>query len=209
MFFILTGGRTGSSAIVDALNRHPRITCYQELFRTTHLEGTPTPFARFEGSLSEYLDQVDGGFKLLNQHASYWRKHKLLETLKRRGYRAIFLKRRDLLSQAISLHVAKKTGVYNSINTTEPAPVALDPEGVRVSIDKLRDSAVKTRRKLEKHRFDWIEVDYEDFDSDNQAVIDRISDFLGVPRHPVSGNSYKKLNSLALVTNLEELRYLV
>lgn len=130
-FLVLANARTGSYMLVQALNSHPKVTCFSELFNAEmdHVDfnvagyDNHDPEARclrdrdFQRFLSERIiaGHPDGtraiGFKLLYSHV--WGFPGLLEHLiEDTDLRIVHLKRRNLLRVLVSTKIAERTGVW-------------------------------------------------------------------------------------------------
>ncbi len=62
-FIVFTQGRTGSTAIVDELNKHPQITCYQELF--IKRVNAPKLMEAYKQYGMNFLNYVDNPYRVL------------------------------------------------------------------------------------------------------------------------------------------------
>jgi len=62
-FFIFTRGRTGSTAIVDELGKHPEITTMQEIF--TQLKNSPTLAVACEKYGKNFYRHIESPLQIL------------------------------------------------------------------------------------------------------------------------------------------------
>ncbi|ATX80296.1 hypothetical protein Ga0123461_1884 [Mariprofundus aestuarium] len=62
-FIVFTQGRTGSTAIVDELDKHPQIMCHQELF--IHKVNAPKVMEAYEKHGPSFMDHVDNPYRYL------------------------------------------------------------------------------------------------------------------------------------------------
>jgi hypothetical protein len=144
-FIILSGPRTGSHMLAQALNSSPHIVCFREVFNFLQnfiqfeVEGydnfDPADLSLRQDDPVRFLDErIFGrhpdptraaGFKLhYGQTMGY---PGLLERLvEDEGIRVIHLRRRNLLRMLVSLRLAERTGVFlvDSKPTVTPATVS-------------------------------------------------------------------------------------
>jgi len=130
-FLILSGARTGSHMLAQALNSSPKITCFREVFNPLQdfiqfdVEGydnfsaqalslrsqDPVRFLE-ERIFCRYPEEVSAvGFKF--HYGQFWGFPGLLERLvEDRELRVLHLKRQNLLRMLVSLKLARATGVF-------------------------------------------------------------------------------------------------
>jgi len=137
-FVIVSNARTGSTMLVDALNSHPRVRCFREIFNRLRPEidyavpgydGTnrdhinqryldPAAFLRAQvyGPEAATMDAI--GFKVHYGHFEGF--PKLLGVLQEdTGIRVIHLVRRNALRALVSLRLAETTGEWARFRRTE------------------------------------------------------------------------------------------
>ena len=163
-FIILSGARTGSHMLAQALNSNPSITCFREVFNWLlnviqyGVEGYDDFSAedlalrkedplRFldERIFCRHAEKVRAvGFKYHYVHD--WGFSGVLERLiEDRGLRVLHLKRRNLLQVLVSLKIAEATGVWLEEDRLEgPKPTAA--RVLRASGHPLRTAAGLWRR---------------------------------------------------------------
>lgn len=116
-FAIVNLGRTGSTLLVDLLHSHPAIECDGEVLNDIFWQGWRRPLLWVTRAWpSPYLDRRAGraarpvyGFKLKTGGQVY-HLHTTLRNLQHRGWRLIYLHRRDTLQQTFSWSVAQVSG---------------------------------------------------------------------------------------------------
>jgi len=74
-FIVFTQGRTGSTAIVDELGKHPQIACHQELF--INRVNAPKLMEAYETYGTRFLDHVENPYKVLPMEFYYRQFHSL------------------------------------------------------------------------------------------------------------------------------------
>jgi LPS sulfotransferase NodH len=184
--------RSGSNTLTRVLNEHPEIRLMIEPFNEGR-EGWPGDNKNYirETRIIEDLDRVleeihknHNGFKTL----SYQLPEELNEyLLTKKGYKIIFLHRRNLLKTAISDFVAEQTKVW-SVEDKEKKGVPtelqpLDIERMEKWITYVREETNNYLNLLKRSNIGFLEVFYEDLfsDSDKQRLskIEEIFIFLG------------------------------
>jgi hypothetical protein len=161
-FIILSGARTGSHMLAQALDSSPRIVCFREVFNFVQdfiqfdVEGYDNFDARDISLRSEnpirfleerifcsYPGQIRAvGFKL--HYGQSWGFPGLLERLTEdKGIRVIHLRRRNLLRMLVSLKLAQATGVF----LVDSRPI-LTPATVSKAIRHPAKAVVRLRRRL-------------------------------------------------------------
>lgn len=138
-FIILGNARTGSSMLVQALNSHPQIVCFRELFNGTHdfVDFSVDGYDNFSGRdrarraedpiafLQERIfrdwppDVSAVGFKLL--HVQAWDFAELLEHLRRDvDLYVLHLQRRNVLRTLTSLKLANQSDIWLEDRQSRP-----------------------------------------------------------------------------------------
>ena len=132
-FVIVTRGRTGSSFLVDMLNKHPEITCHMELLTTGDFgQREPAPLSAFcegrptQDAARDYFSYLRDftrdkknrfGFKILYHQFDEWSDYDFMNFISQNYVKVIFLKRRDLFRLAISTIVARTENLYNATDS--------------------------------------------------------------------------------------------
>lgn len=235
-FFLLTRGRTGSTAVLDALDKTPSVLAIQEPFLRSEsdwrlsIESHQLPYydQYFESNsllrrafargqlLDNYLNLLEQhaaatsnsafGFKVLSHHFANY--PGLLKRLNERGYSCLFL-RRDLSAQVISGMVAAIRQRYNSIDNPPPsASLRLDPGKFK---DLLLGEILRTEED-EQTIANWkhgiLPIFYENFVANPGQFFKEICGFLEVPIVDTPETSYKKMigDIGKEIENLDELQ---
>lgn len=235
-FFLLTRGRTGSTAVLDALNKLPSVVTVQEPFLTASNEmklsrdlpevpyydqyfRSVSPLKRMLARgriLHSYLDLLEMhagtatngafGLKVLSHHVE---QHPgLMRQLDQREYRCLFL-RRDSLREVVSGMVASTRKRYNSMENPPPAEsLRLDP----VQFEDLLRGAILKTEEIENSIANWkhgsMTIFYENFVANPGQFFKEICGFLDVPIVDTPETSYKKMiGDLGKeIENLDELQ---
>jgi hypothetical protein len=224
---VVTRGRTGSTAIVEELGQAPGCRAEQEVFS----RGLDAPFYETplfevwrdgragvdEQALAEaYLDELEDLARERGATALFWKalsnhfdeRPYLGDMLRRRGYRAILL-RRAPVRQVISGLVAQRRGLYNSRKPVEEhRTFTIDPAELRglaghEQFATSRDEALLFRLKLNA-----IEADYEAYLADRAAFFARIFAALGLPEALPAPSDYVVMlpDLKAVIENYDEIR---
>lgn len=91
----------------------------------------------------------------------------------------VFLRRRDILGQAISLVIATQTGRWRaSQDRTQPA--TYDARAISSAIDELVADTAAWLNFFARHNIEQIEIVYEDMRADPSAALSGIARHLGV-----------------------------
>ena len=138
-FVIVNNGRTGSTLLVALLRSHPAIDCQDEILNEGRWQGWrwpagwlvrayPAPFLQWQ---ARRAGKPVYGFKL-KTGGQVHDLGRTLRSLHRRGWRLIYLHRRDALEQTLSWCVAQASGHWQA-TAGQPArtgnAVTLDVDG--------------------------------------------------------------------------------
>jgi LPS sulfotransferase NodH len=205
-FVLMSTQRSGSTWVLDMLDSHPAITCYDALFLP---EGTGKPFAGAAGKqyFADYVRARDPlvptiaapvlgwqflnhlyttdepmeaiGFKFMySQFKPYpW----LLAYLRLRGLRVVHLVRENKLDHVLARISARVRGKYHSRagEALEMPKLHVDPQDLVRQIEHEERKVRRARAILAALRLERIEVAYEDLVADPKRF-DGILAFLGV-----------------------------
>lgn len=224
-FFILFEARSGSSHLVSVLNSSSDIICYSEIFTLQTID-----------TCERLLDALENGMPLheinpwaLDDHGSIETgkaascigfKTKpydlpgdfVLSRLQRLGFKLILLTRRNLIKQAVSratgLKLWDKIGLYNaSLNGPTISSAIVDP----AEIIEIAEICSEVKEQLFSIFNSWennkLHVEYEDLLFREELVVERISNFLSVPKFKPSSRTQKNTadDLSAAVKNYDEL----
>ncbi len=206
-FFLMTRGRTGSTAVVDELNRLKSMDVSQEIFAQYDYANNPgvlelynliEPFDVWTGSrlpdgeanpriLSQYFEEAISrldtevvkafGFKLLSHHVA--ERKGMVKVLKQKKFKAIYLTR-NIPRQVLSGLVARQRGVYNTIGEVDHSGTySIDVEQYAELI-RFEIAAVESEKQMLRENFDMLEIRYEDMLADREVFYSGILEFLGL-----------------------------
>lgn len=209
-FIIVTQPRTGSTMLVQALDKHSKITCKGEIFLHT-VEGVTQerPEQKKWGVMKELFSH-DGirGFKMMLVQ----RPRGIYEWMVEEDVKVIYLWREDVVRQVISMALAKQTGKWGHFKF--PGKNTLDPVGISMMVD----GAIAGREKFENTllpHLKHITISYEELvNEDGNEVSElpekatrKLLNFLGTgyERLPISMKKQGMANLKELVSNYEEV----
>ena len=209
-FVIMTRGRAGSGLLVDLLNSHPQIRCQTELLHDRML------FPRRYLRANERLARLPVfGFKLLSYQMIGVQKLAspagFLHELAGDGYSVIYLWRRNLLRQILSLLYAAERRSFHSHAGDDVAhtTIRVDPAIVLSWLEFSTRLGEWERSVLAE--LPYVDVTYEDDLSRSeaqQATVARITTRLGLEPAPVQStltpSTPRALDDF--VANADELR---
>lgn len=212
-FVITSDARDGSGMLSTALNYHPDIKVYGEVFGSGfvpqwHLFRNAEELLEY-GLYNFRQPQRCVGFKLFSWHAREGRYAEARSCLRQRGVRVIHLQRRNLLRKYISHRLAHETGVWHicSRHLTRRATLCLDFDAACAYFER-------TQAAYARHQHDFAGLPacilyYEDLVSHYQAEMQRVLGFLGVHQDVVlwPDTLCQEVRPLAeILTNYEGLR---
>ena len=223
-FVVVSHGRSGSTVLVRAIDQHPLVRCYAEVFNAAvsgrvladtrkYVDGEdPATFCRDE----IYVDERDVsaiGFKL---HVNQMKKSELERRIwaflqSKLDLHIILLNRENLFDCYVSDLRARQSGHWRRL-PGEPTPESyLSP----LTIDIRHCHTYLSNRakwiKLARDRFSKhpnLEIAYNGLVSDFQATLDRVFAFLHVEPYPVNA-PLGRMNCVAHgdgITNFFELK---
>lgn len=209
-FVIFASRRTGSSLLMDLLNSHPDIECEDEIL--SHRIFSARRFLEARAALSR---RPVFGFKLKVSHLAtqgITDPAAFLGRLHAEGCRIVHLVRRDRLRQALSSAVARQRLAYHQTHAgrqLRPGPFRIDARRLIERMRRMDTHLAGERAALVG--LPHLALCYEDDllrAETFQATLDRVFDFLGVPRAPVS-TEYLRTGTdrlTDLVANLDEVQ---
>lgn len=184
-FFILAQGRSGSRLLCDLLDKHPAIHCDMEILY--HPRRYPMRYV--VGKRNRVRGAAVYGFKVkiyqLTRKQGISEPRRFVEGLVGRGWKVIYLWRRNVLRQSLSVLMALQKGLWHA---TEHDKRKIE-EKVRIDPEQLLDKARVRVRRLEEERavldgVPHLTINYEDDLKDSakrDAALRRIFRFLDVP----------------------------
>jgi LPS sulfotransferase NodH len=190
-FVIVTPGRAGSELLTDLLNSHPDIVCEAEILRERML--WPERFVAGRSTKAGLAGARAFGLKIHCGHFGYQvlrERPDYLRELSESGVRLIFLRRDNLLAQAISSTVARRTRWHwRGADRPEFTALGVDPVEVLMMAYLFEESDQFLQAALDglPHLTLTYEQDLLDA-SAQQATVDRICRHLGLPSAPTSSD---------------------
>jgi len=218
-FIILTRSRSGSNFLVDLLNSHGDIVCFNELFSRSgqtlwglpgygHRVAKSSSVARLKNadpvrfiehhvyrSHPRHVTAV--GFKLLYNQAHKGTGEQLWQYLRElEDVKVIHLKRKNLLNVLVSKKKADADGVWvsrdNTAVHTSQSPLEVSHEECMALFNWTREQQNKYDAYFERQ--EKLDLVYEDLLSDTETVMNAVQDFLGVDKRKLTAQIRKQSN---------------
>jgi LPS sulfotransferase NodH len=206
-FVIVAIARTGTTALISLLNAHSRAMCFGEIFRRPEEIGWDIrPYAGlhdarlldlYKRDPAAFLRQAVWrrwpreiaavGFKIFYYHARTPPFAAVWDILEQdREIAVLHVKRRNILSQYLSLQLAHRTNVWAvTAPSARPAdPVTLDPAACERHFVEVRAMEDEADERFARH--DSLSIDYEDLAADKTALMERVTTFLGLRMEALS-----------------------
>lgn len=232
-FIILTRSRSGSNYLVDLLNSHENIVCFNELFSRSGqtlwgLPGYRNQMAKSSAAtrlkhsdpvqfMTQYIHKnyprhiSAVGFKLLYNQAHKGVAENLWTYLSELDeVRIIHLKRKNLLKVLVSKKLATENGVWVK---REHEPDQTTQQTIALSREECMELFTWTREQQAKYEDVFkskpvMDLVYEDLLADTENVMNDVQGFLGVDKQVLTAGT-RKQSTRALsetVSNYEELK---
>ena len=213
-FMIISHPRSGTHLARTALNSHPDLNVYAEVFHPACYAGHHG-LPRTRDVLEAYLRYVDVGFAV---HAYYGipggvpgyvggRKHKYNDFWQWAppGIRVIAMRRRNLLARFVSHTRSNKTQLWNSFDpgfVSKKAPVTINTNKLYADADYVR----KVSDHVDAFYPEALVVYYEDLVDNFQYESARMQEYLGVDYEELTPTSQKIGKSLKTdIANYDEV----
>lgn len=205
-FVLFADGRSGSELLRSLINSHPDIYCDGEVLN----EKVLFPYL-YVKSLSAITEKKIYGFKVkLYQVIRQKRSCKIfLSHLYTQDWKIIYLRRLNLLRQAISVLIGKER---NKWHDTEKSPlqnlqIYIDFSEFIMQIEGLEKSLRKEQEILKN--LPHFKIVYEEDllpQDKHQATLDKVFDYLGVESVPVKTKYYRTTSNCLsdFIQNYEE-----
>ena len=199
-FIVFAQGRTGSTILVDLINRSQNIHCDKEIF------GGSMPikvlFPNFYKRTLRSLQQKPiYGYRVkiyeLTMFQGYSQAGAIREMRKEftKGNKIIYLYRKNKFRQAMSSLVAESRGTFHQkLDKTKPSKVKVDHESLPYRINLLNQFTEWEKEAMAG--FDRLEIEYETdllIQENHQATLDKITQYLG--SEPATANTDYKRSS--------------
>lgn len=208
-FIIFGRGRSGSTLLVDLLNSNDRIHCDGEILHHKVL----SPHSHIIQHASRHIDKVYG-FKLLSYQVhnvqSVHRPERFVENLYEKGFKIIYLRRRNLLRHAVSNINARSRKFHHQKDEDN-----FESKAIYIPPNDLSDWIAGSEKleSLEKKmllKVPYLDLFYEDDLVDptrHQATVDKVCHFLNVPTSEAKTKYVKLLpgNLSDIVENYSEI----
>jgi hypothetical protein len=210
-FFLMTRGRTGSTAVIDELNKSNVICATQELFLNYNFDNLAefdnlydlllpfdlwkeqtltTPFANSENdNAKRYLEEAELFARNLGAASfgfkvlsHHFDERPFLDTLlKEHDYKVIYLTR-NIANQVLSGMVANQSGLWNTKENAEVSGrYVIDLNQFQQNIELGINAIQNDYALLTTIGFSFIVVSYEEFCTNRESFYEKIFHFLGLP----------------------------
>lgn len=222
-FCILSTQRSGSTWLVDVLNRQEGTRVFEELFNRDAVEvdrgerfwGDLIPPVEYGNYVKEskkirlfrtfaFLKEFEQnapqpetkilGFKLMY---SQLKEHpELLFALKRGGYKIVHQVRGNLLDLHISMaFMVEKQRIHQTQDNSEIEKITLEPTEVVATIRAKERKRGMIRRAFKTLGFKLTEITYEDMKSDLDGQLKKLAAFLDTQwEHVETSSQFKRVN---------------
>ncbi len=209
-FVIISRSRTGSTLLMALLNNHSEVICEGELFKNLNGLSCKIIWQNFFNKKPKIIKQV--GFKLFYYHPFENDKQVWEFIKKEKDITIIHLVRNNLLRSFTSQKIGEKTKQWTE-NKNRPHEIDLLSKKIKLNYKDCLNTFEKIKRYEEITRedfksFNFIEVSYEDLNSNRDEELNKIFNKLGLFNEKV-GTVMKKQNPESLqvlIENFEELK---
>lgn len=191
-FVIFAQGRTGSTLLVNLLDKHPDIKCDSEILHFKRVGKLFFPI-KFVKSKAKLCEKDYYGFKVkiyqLNSNikpSQNINPEKFIANLHKSGWKVIYLKRKNLLRQVISNRVRGKSGRPHFWTDEKVIIPKINIDyGILIEGIKRREGYLIDEEKILKN-VPHLKVVYEDdLLNDKTKIMKKIFKYLGVSYYPV------------------------
>ena len=230
-FVIFGHPRCGSTYLCSMLESHPKILCHYEVFHPKEI-GTCHGFSEVAEEIRMYTPQIRDekpaeflrtlfkynlradhtlaeavGFKIFIGHSQ--EAHEVI--LKDRDILKILL-RRNTIDAYVSMLIAEQTGAFTSKEQARgrsQAKVSLDAGGLLNFDRMIREYFTNIKQVLDDTHQKYLEINYEDIISDQEAV-NSVFSFLGIERGECVLTSFtKKQNKKAMEDKIDNVEAVI
>jgi hypothetical protein len=212
-FVLLFQGRTGSTYLLEACNRHPRVRFYGEELAWLNKEGTDAQLLWARGALTPPLmgRSLAIGFK--TKLVDVIDPEAFAELLQEVRAKVIHMFRRNLVKAVVSeinaSRLAKSTGRWNlwrGTNRPKPVPIDLGEFEFRLRRRERREAGLE--HYVAGLQLPTLRLPYEDLLVNQGASLGRLFTFLRVFPAPVHGSTLKITSDdlRTAVPNFDEIR---
>lgn len=213
-FIIFSQGRSGSNLLTDLLNCHPDIFCEDEIFHKNLVRRKLFfPMLYIRGQTVK-VKEKNYGFQLKPLHlikSTFISPEKIMTTLHKNGWKIIYLQRRNLLRQVISIMIGMQRQQWHG---TQKEPFVkynffIDSKKLIKEIQR-RENLTLQQKKMLAHISSNFERNYEDDllkSEQHQKTADRVFEYLGLDSVPVKTKLIKASSDRLsdMIVNYEEI----
>jgi LPS sulfotransferase NodH len=207
-FMIFGQGRTGSELLCNLLDSHPNIKCDTEIL--FHHVFFPQQYIESKAALTSNKAYGFKGKIYQIQEIQKQDANKFLSEIVKRGWKLIYLQRRNLLRHSLSRLVAKQRNKFHHKSNEK-----LNLQKVPIDTNLLLQEMETRKKYLEREKkmlenIDCLQIVYENdllYQENHQDTADRIFNFLGFESVSVKTN-FQKLTPQRLsdfIENFEEV----
>jgi G:T-mismatch repair DNA endonuclease (very short patch repair protein) len=199
-FIIFGQSRSGSTLLLELIISHPEILCEGELFNKIYRYVNPKWYLKLLRRvpllyINHRMRKSDApvyGFKLFFFQVNY--PEKLLKQLYGRGWKFVFIRRKDILAQSLSNIIALETNYWHRRKNENGMKQALTipPERLlKVLKNRTRWKEKEAKMMRDYEHFTVVyETDLKNKDQ-WQKTLDKVFEYLGVGSAPVKTNLEK------------------
>jgi LPS sulfotransferase NodH len=214
-FVVLFTGRSGSTYLVESLDRHTDIRAEKEMFAAMRQQGCAAAdqiaWARSFLATPPYEGCLAVGYKTKPRDIPDPDAFRALLT--ELGARVVLLQRRNVVKQAVSLinamRLQERTGDWNLYSEGDRAGLqAIEPAEFEKYLRKIEQDQAAAEAYAATLDLPLLRIWYEDMLRDEAGFLGRIFEFLGAPFEAVRGSALKNTSDdlRASLANFDELR---
>ena len=194
-FVLLYQPRSGSELLASLLDSHPDIRCESEILTSRPARLRPDCYVEGRALRNVFAGRVSAyGFKAATLDLVALSKAGFAPFVPRMhalGYRFVYLRRRDVLLQVVSLQqaVARNEWHHRANEAARFRAFTVDPERIVRSLELAEERSTFTEQQLAgvEHTGLVYENDLES-PARWQPTVDRLCDVFGLARHPVTSD---------------------
>jgi LPS sulfotransferase NodH len=214
-FVIMFQERSGSTYLVEALDRHPRVRCEYELMAARREKGYgPDEQLAFARNL---LERAPGGVPAVGfktKLGDVMDLDRFASLLRARNVKILHLQRHNVVKLVVSLfnaeRVHERTGDWNAYNAVDLAntPFRIDPDHFHFRLERIVRDRCSLRDFVHTLSLPTIQLYYEDLLLDPSAFLERTFRFIGVEPIEATGRTLKNTRDdlSSVLLNYDELR---
>jgi LPS sulfotransferase NodH len=229
-FVILSAARSGSCYLNGFLRSHGNILCRAEIFHPNYkgpncgvhfynyyvrsslknrIIHSLSPWQSLKFFMKESFKKDThkaSGFKLLYFQAEH--NQLIFKYLKQNDFRIIHLLRKNILRRYLSLEIAKKNNIWVQFDgdTVKKSKIKVECSKIIEELNKTKEEQAYYSKQAKD--FVFLKCEYENLCRDTKKELQKIQDFLKVPKRDLKPQSVKQ-NSFSIneiANNYEELK---